>query len=184
MSSQNSIHNAPARVLHWIMAVLILLVLFLGVIAVSISSADRQVLLLAHKTLGVAILALGIVRLAWAFIGPAPAPLEGEPLCRRRIAAATHFLFYALMIGMPLIGWAMLSAGGYPVAIWGGLHLPAIAPQNGELHAVLRLMHRLCGYGLYGLFALHVAAALFHALILGDGALRRMGIGVVASSRE
>lgn len=174
MTSQTASYNAPARLLHWLMAALILIMLFIGVVMVSISSAERQPLIAMHKSIGILILALGVFRLIWRFVSlPVPAP-TGEPRWRKSIASATHIAFYGLILAMPLIGWAMQSAGGYPVAIFGGLHLPAIVPQNGELHAVLRAAHRIGAYALYALFLIHLSAALFHTFILEDGLLRRM----------
>ena len=174
MTSQTASYSAPARLLHWLMAALILIMLFIGVVMVSISSAERQTLISMHKTIGVLILVLGIARLVWRFVSsPPPAPI-GEPRWRKRIADATHIVFYGLILAMPLIGWAMQTAGGYPVAIFGGLHLPHIVPQNGELHAVLRAAHRIGAYALYALFLLHLSAALFHTFVLEDGVLKRM----------
>lgn len=174
MTSQTASYSAPARLLHWLMAALILIMLFIGVVMVSISSAERQTLIAMHKTIGVLIFALGIARLTLRFVSPPPTAPADEPRWRKRIAEATHIAFYALMIAMPLFGWAMQSAAGYPVAIFGGLHLPTIVPQNGELHAVLRAAHRIGAYVLYGLFLLHLSATLFHTFVIEDGALRRM----------
>jgi cytochrome b561 len=174
MSSKSSAYNAPARLLHWLMAGLILLMLFIGVIMVSISSEERQTLIAFHKTIGVLILVFGAVRLVWRLVSPPPSAPAGEPRWRRLVAEATHIAFYALIFAMPLIGWAMQSAGGYPVAIFGGVYLPPLVPPNGELHAVLRAAHRIGAYLFYGLFLLHFSAALFHAFVLEDGTLKRM----------
>jgi len=174
MSTPKKTYDRPARIIHWLMAALILMMLFIGVVMVSISSAERQVLLTLHKSLGVIILILGVTRLAWRFVSPPPEPPANEPRWRRHVAETTHIVFYALMLTLPLIGWAMQSAGGYPVVIWGGLHLPPLAPHNGELHAILRSAHRIGAYVLYGLFLLHVSAALLHAMVFEDGTLRRM----------
>lgn len=174
MSSKSSAYNAPARLLHWLMAGLILLMLFIGVIMVSISSQDRQALIGPHKTIGVTILILGVVRILWRLAAPPPPPPAGEPRWRRLVAEATHITFYALILAMPLIGWAMQSAGGYPVATFGDLYLPPLVPPDGEMHAVLRVAHRIGAYLFYGLFLLHLSAALFHAFALEDGTLKRM----------
>jgi cytochrome b561 len=77
-------------------------------------------------------------------------------------------VLYALLIVMPLVGWGMLSAGGYPVVLYGSLHLSKILPHDDQLHAVLPTTHIM----------LHVTAALFHGLIRRDGVFRAMaGIG-------
>ena len=174
MSLKTSSYNAPARLLHWLMAGLILLMLFIGVFMVSISTEERQVLIGMHKTIGIMILVLGVTRILWRLASPPPPSPASEPRWRRLVAEATHLAFYALILSMPLVGWAMQSAGGYPVAIFGGVHLPPLVPPNGELHAALRLVHRIGAYLFYGLFLLHLSAALYHAFVLEDGTLRRM----------
>lgn len=168
------VYTTPARLLHWTMAALILLMLFIGVVMTSISTPERQSLIALHKTIGVLILLFGVVRLGWRIFNPPPHAPADEPQWRRLVAEATHWLFYALIFAMPLIGWAMQSAAGYPVSVFGGLYLPAIAPQSGELHALLRAAHRIGAYLLYGLFIMHVSAALFHTMVLEDGTLKRM----------
>ena len=75
---------------------------------------------------------------------------------------------------MPLIGWGMLSAAEYPVVLLGGIRLPAILPQDAALHALLRSAHTWLGFALFALVLLHVAAALFHALVRRDDVLRSM----------
>ncbi len=107
----------PARVLHWLMAVLIVAMLFIGVGMVASVSARHAWLLAIHKPLGIAILILAIVRLAVRLRHPPP-PLPADlPALQKLAALASHWLLYFLMLAMPLIGWAMLSAGGYPVML-------------------------------------------------------------------
>jgi cytochrome b561 len=87
-------------------------------------------------------------------------------------------MLYALLIAMPLVGWGMLSAGGYPVVLYGSLHLPEILPHDDQLHAILRMTHTVLAYVFFATILLHVAAALFHALIRRDAVFRAMaGIG-------
>ncbi|MFS0827141.1 cytochrome b [Pseudomonas phoenicis] len=159
-----------ARLLHWLMAVLILAMLFIGVSMVSDLSLRHPVLLQLHKATGLALLALVIVRIGVRLGMPHP-PLPGDlPRLQRWAAGASHLVLYALMLGMPLLGWAMLSAGGYPRP----LQLPAIAPHDLQLYAVLRLTHGWAGYALFGVVLLHLGAALMHALVRRDGVLASM----------
>jgi cytochrome b561 len=74
-----------------------------------------------------------------------------------------------LLIAMPLIGWSMLSAGGYPIVLYGSIHLPKIMPHNDELYAFLRSAHTILALLFFATILLHVGAALFHALIRQDG---------------
>ena len=102
---------------------------------------------------------------------PLPVDLPGP---MKLAAHLSHYAFYVLMIGMPLIGWAMLSAAAYPVVLFGGVHLPAILPQSDSLHALLWDAHILLALVFFALILLHVAAALFHGLVRRDGVFEAM----------
>lgn len=169
--------GAFQRLLHWSMAVLIVTMLFVGVGMVSTVSRLHNSLLAFHRPLGIALLVLVIVRLAVRLRRGAP-PLPADlPMWQRLPAHASHVVLYALMIAMPLIGWSMLSAGGYPVVMFGGVHLPPIAPHDVTLYAWLRAAHTWLAMALYATVLLHLAAALFHALIRRDGVLASMTRG-------
>ena len=90
-------------------------------------------------------------------------------------AHLSHYALYALMITLPLIGWSMLSAAGYPVVLWGGLWLPPIAPQSDSLHTLLWHAHVYLALLFFAVILLHVAAALFHALVRRDDVFEAMG---------
>ncbi len=125
------------RLLHWSMAVCIIAMFFIGVGMVSTIMPKYVPLLATHKTLGVAIFVLALIRLAVrARSGTPPLPAD-LPAPMRLAAHLSHYGLYGLMVAMPLLGWAMLSAGAYPVVLYGGLRLPAIVPQNPTLHTVL-----------------------------------------------
>lgn len=172
MSTPTTFHPL-ARLLHWLMAVLILAMLFIGVSMVGDLSLRHPLLLQLHKATGLALLALVIVRIGVRLSVPHP-PLPSDlPRVQRWAAGASHLVLYALMLGMPLLGWAMLSAGGYPRP----LQLPAIAPHDLQLYAVLRLAHGWAGYALFGVVLLHLGAALVHALVRRDGVLASMWPG-------
>lgn len=168
--------NVVARTLHWLMAAMIVTMLFVGVAMVS-SLTLRPALVDLHRPLGIAILLLVIVRLLNRLASPPP-PLPADlPSLQRFAARASHGLLYALMITMPLIGWSMLSAGGYPVVMFGALHLPAIAPHDPALYAVLRGAHTWLALLLFATVVLHLAAALFHAWVRRDGVFSSMARG-------
>ena len=169
------------RALHWLMAICILAMLFVGVAMVSTIMPKYVPLLVTHKTLGIAILVLALIRIAVRLrSGTPPLPADLPPPMKLG-AYLSHYAFYALMIAMPLIGWAMLSAGGYPVTLLGGIHLPPIAPASASLHALLWTAHQALGLAFFALILLHIAAALFHALIRRDGVFQSMTAG---ASRE
>jgi cytochrome b561 len=89
-------------------------------------------------------------------------------------AYLSHYALYALMIAMPLIGWAMLSAADYPVVLWPSLWLPRIVPQSASLHTALWNAHFYLAFLFFALILMHLAAALFHALIRRDGVFDSM----------
>src|ERR1700759_3853604 len=106
------------RALHWVMAVCILAMLFVGVGMVSTVAPEYLTLVNIHKPLGILILILALIRLVVRLrYGPPPLPLDlPEPM--KLASYLSHYALYALMIAMPLIGWAMLSAAEYPGALW------------------------------------------------------------------
>ncbi|MDH0094286.1 cytochrome b [Achromobacter mucicolens] len=171
-----------ARVLHWSMAAGILAMLFIGVGMVASVSERHQWLVQIHKPLGLALLALVCIRLARRMFKGAPALPADLPAWQRHAALASHVLLYALMFAMPLIGWAMLSAGGYPV-VAGGWQLPPIAPADAGLFSWLRGAHRYLALLLFATVLLHLAAALFHGWVRRDGVLESMTRGRSVSSR-
>jgi cytochrome b561 len=168
--------NAPARVLHWLMAAMILAMLFIGIGMVG-SVTQRPWLVNLHRPLGIAILLLVIVRLVNRLVSRTPALPADLPPAQVLAAKLSHLLLYALMFGMPLIGWSMLSAGGYPIVMFGSVHLPAIAPHDAGLYATLRSAHTVLAFVLFATVLLHLAAALFHAWVRKDGVLSSMARG-------
>jgi cytochrome b561 len=163
-----------ARLLHWTMAIAILAMLFVGVGMVATVSHAHNVLLAIHRPLGVALLLLVIVRVCVRVRRGAPELPADMPAPQRFAAEASHLVLYALMVAMPLIGWSMLSAGGFPVTVFGALHLPPIVPHDVRLYALLRSLHTYLAFALFATVLLHLAATLFHGLIRRDGVLASM----------
>jgi len=162
------------RLLHWVMAACILAMLFIGVGMVSTVMPKYLTLVSIHKPLGIAILVLALIRLALRLrYGAPPLPADlPEPM--KLAAQSSHYFLYALMIGMPLIGWGMLSTAAYPVVLFPGVHLPSILPQSDRLHALLWAAHFYLAFVLFALILMHAAAALFHALVRRDGVFETM----------
>lgn len=174
MNTAPTSFSLPARLLHWLMALLILAMLFIGAGMVASVSERHQVLVQIHKPLGIAILVLAIIRLIVRFTHRVP-PLPSDlPAWQRLVAHLSHVMLYALMLLMPLIGWGMLSAGGYPVMLGESLRLPAILPASPLAFAVLRAAHTYLAYLLFLTILAHLGAALFHGLIRRDGVLASM----------
>jgi cytochrome b561 len=164
-----------SRILHWLMAAMLLTMLFIGVAMVaSIGNYHRLVAL--HRPLGIAILILAMVRVInrrFTTLPPFPPTMSQM---ERKVATASEKLLYALMFLLPIVGWAMLSAGNYPIVMFGPVHLPAILPANPMLYAVLRKTHTVLAYLLFLTFLAHLTAVLFHTLVIRDGLLNRMAL--------
>ncbi|TXI20027.1 MAG: cytochrome b [Roseateles sp.] len=166
-----------AILLHWLLALAIV-----GAFGVGLYMADlpfsplRLKLYNWHKWAGVTILALSALRLLWRLTHRPPAD-PPMPAWQARAAHATHALLYVAFFAVPLSGWAMSSALGYPIVWFGVLPLPDLLPKNPELGEVLEEVHELLAWGLALLVLAHIGAALKHHFIDRDGLLKRMSFG-------
>jgi cytochrome b561 len=164
-----------SRILHWLMAAMLLTMLFIGAAMVA-SIGDYHKLVALHRPLGIAILILAVVRVINRRLTTLPPfPPTMSPL-ERRVASASERLLYTLMFALPLVGWGMLSAGHYPIVMFGPVHLPPILPANPLLYTVLRKTHTILAYLLFLTFLAHLTAVLFHTLVIRDGLLNRMAL--------
>ena len=162
-----------SRVLHWLTAVLVFAALFVGFVMVN-SVASYAQLIVVHKTLGALVLLVMVARVinrarhhppAWP---PTIGSLEG------RLVGLSEKLLYALLLLQPLVGWAMLSAAGGPVVVFGSVHLPRIAPFDAQVYWILRQAHSVIAYTLVAVIAAHISAVLLHTLTLRDRLIERM----------
>lgn len=162
----------PAQILHWAMAVLILVMLGLGASLVG-SLGNYPAVLAWHKAVGFVVLVLAVLRIGnriWHKPPPAPDSVVGP----ERIAVAlSEAAMYALFLAQPIVGWALVSASGIPVE-FAGARLPAIAPTDIHLYGLLRVTHSALAYALLLCVVTHIGAVLFHTLGLRDRLLSRM----------
>jgi cytochrome b561 len=164
------------RILHWLVAVLVFAALVIGYTMVHTVS-DYRALVAVHMTIGVLILAVVVVRIANRFTHRTP-PLPPTVGRAERLAVlASELAMYTLLVLQPLVGWAMQSAAGIPVRVFGGVELPPIAPVSAPAYAVLRNTHTLLALALALTIAAHVSAVLLHTITLRDGMLRRITTG-------
>lgn len=171
-------HFSPLqRMLHWTMALLILTMLFVGIGMVATVSHAHDTLIALHRPLGIAILLLVLLRIGVRLKRGGPSLPDDMPALQRVIAKLSHLVLYTLMLAMPLIGWSMLSAAGYPVTLFGAIHLPPIVPHDVRLYALLRALHTYLALALFLAVLGHLAAALFHGLIRRDGVFSSMARG-------
>lgn len=161
--------------LHWLIAVLIVCAFGLALYLGSLPLSPLKFRLYSyHKWLGISVLILVLVRLLWRTARGVPDPLPGQPRWQLAVAAATHHTLYLLMIVIPLVGWAMSSAKGVPVVLFGVLPLPNWVPVNHDLGETLETVHKVLAWILAAIVALHAAAAIKHHVIDKDDTLRRM----------
>jgi cytochrome b561 len=165
------------RLVHWTMAALIISMLFIGIGMVSTAGPAYAVLLTLHRPIGLALLVLVCVRIVIRLNFGAPALPADLSRWQSFAAKASHMLLYLTMITLPLIGWGMLSAGGYPVKVTDTLVLPPILPQNIYLFGWLRAAHTVVAFLFFALILGHLSAALVHLLIRRDGVFQTMAFG-------
>lgn len=171
----NDSYGIIAQVLHWLVAAFVLVQFGLGLYAANLPvSLARLQWLSRHKSLGLAILVLMILRLAWRSMNRPPVLPDSMPRWERRAAATTHRLLYILLVLAPLAGWLYASAAGLSVNWFGVVQVPDLLPRNTELSELFRQTHRIFVALLALLLVAHVGAALRHALVLRDGVLYRM----------
>ncbi len=177
MSRPRTRFSGLQRLLHWLMAICIIAMLFIGVGMVSTIAPKYVALVATHKTLGIAILVLVLLRTVVRLrSGTPPLPIDlPEPL--KLGARLSHYALYALMLAMPLLGWGMVSASGNPVKLLWGIQLPSIAPHSDALFTLLHTAHVYLAFAFFALILLHIAAGLFHAWVRRDGVFEAMAGG-------
>jgi cytochrome b561 len=166
------------RLLHWGMAVGILGMLVFGLTLVRLKMSLATVWLFGlHKSIGLTLLALVLLRLVWHRISPPPSPIDSVPPAHMALARWAHRALYALMLAVPLSGWAGSAATGIDVVVFNTWTLPPILPPSEAAAKALLLLHHWLTWALMAVLVLHVAGALKRALIARDGTLSRMVLG-------
>ena len=161
--------------LHWLMLVLLAAVYTCIELSDAFpkGSALREGLKTWHYTLGLSVFVLVWLRLAVRLAGPSPQIQPEPPRWQRNAATLTHVALYALMVGLPLIGWLVLSARGRAIPFF-GLELPTLVGENRELGRFFKEIHEVAATTGYFLVGAHAAAALLHHYVVRDDTLRRM----------
>ena len=173
MNTRPLVFSRSRRLLHWLMALLIVAMLVIGLLMTSSLSLRPQLLAL-HRPLGLAIALLALLRLALRLLQPGPALPASLPRWQVWAAHASHLALYTLMLAMPLLGWAQLSAGGMPVQLWPGQVLPPLLAPSPALQPLLQQAHQYAAWTLAALVLGHVGAALHHAWLRRDGVWQAM----------
>ena len=167
--------GAVSQLLHWLVVALVITQFVLASLAEDLAPGMAKLGLLArHKSVGITILGLALLRLAWRLGQPVPALPPGMPRWQRGLATGTHHLLYALLLAMPLSGWLMSSARNYPVSWFGLVQLPDLIAPGEHAFEALRATHGTLAALLAATALLHLAGALKHHFVDRDDVLRRM----------
>lgn len=170
-------YDTVAIVLHWAMAAMILGLLVMGFVmtAQKPGSALQFQLYQGHKSVGITVLVLALLRLGWRLAHHPPPLPAAMPSWEKRLAHGGHAILYLLMLAMPLLGWAVVSTSPFniPTILYGVVPLPHL-PLPHDLNAIAKLLHGMGAWTMIVTLAGHAGAALRHHHLLGDDVLRRM----------
>lgn len=169
-------YGTTARVLHWVVAVAVLAMIPAGLIMVQ-DGLDRglqDTLFIFHKNLGSILILVIALRVVWRITHPAPPLPAALPAWQRLAARASHVALYVLMVVLPLSGYVRVRAGGFPIEGLDALGLPPLVGRSKPLAEAASTLHALAAFALIAVLALHLGAALHHALIRRDGVWGRI----------
>jgi len=176
-------YDTVAILLHWLVAVGVVAQITIGLAMTQLplTPARQFPLYQLHKSIGITVLAVVLFRVAWRLTHRPPPLPDTMPRVERRFASAAHLALYGLLVGLPLTGWAVVSASPYniPTVLYGLVpwpHLPVLSTLHDKapVEAVLATIHAFGGWFLAALIGVHAAAALRHHLLLHDAVLWRM----------
>ena len=171
-----TVYTLGQRIAHWVSTIVLALLFGLGLSITRLLDGDIQLVAYAwHEWLGLSLLLITMIRVTLWTHGTPPAPdLPGfEALARRFV----HGAMYALLVAVPLSGWCMTQAFGFPIVYLGILPLPAVIGEDRELAVWLRTIHTALATGLAALIGLHLGALARHHFVKQDGILTRMWPG-------
>jgi len=160
---------------HWVMALLIISLLALGLYMVDLPVGLEKIKLYGlHKEFGILVLMLVILRVSWRLSNIVPFLPAHLPDWQKLAARVSHFLLYVLMLAMPMTGWLLSSAAGFPVSFFGLFILPDFLSPNEYLRFLLSETHKWLGFGFIALIGVHAAAVLQHYVIYRENILKRI----------
>lgn len=163
-----------ARLLHWTVGIIIICLLAVGLWMGGLEPPFKYEVYGLHKSFGILVLILVAFRLSWRLMNTTPTMPQSMDVFQRTAAHAVHFFLYVAMLVMPLSGWAMSSAGGYPVSLFGLFQLPPLVEKNKELGMLFHDVHEYLGFALIAAVIVHTGAALLHHFYYKDNVLKRM----------
>ncbi|CAN5177155.1 cytochrome b [soil metagenome] len=175
MAEPKDRYSVVSLIFHWGLALMVLAQVLLITAFADGDAPNARQLIGLHKSLGLTILVVTLARIAWRLANPAIPLPSRTPGWQKIVARTTHVLFYVMLLGLPLLGWASSSAGGREIAWFGLFNWPLLPlPLDRNLAKTLISLHGAGVKVLYVLIALHVLGALKHQFIDRDNVLRRM----------
>jgi cytochrome b561 len=169
-------YTGTAKLLHWTIVTLLIVQFVLSWTMPEIHRNTKpETLINLHLSFGALLLGLAVIRLSWRATHAEPPPEDGLPPWQLQSARVVHWLLYALLFVVPILGWVNASYRGFPVSLFGLIELPKLLATRtpgfgwtGDVHGLL------ANYLMLALVGLHVAAGLYHYFIRRDGVLQRM----------
>jgi len=175
MAEPRNRYSTVSLVLHWLIAVLVVAQILLIQAHEATDGPISREFVNLHKSVGLSILVLTLVRLGWRLANPAIPLPASTPRWQKLAARATHVLFYLLLLAMPLVGWAASSAAGREIIWFGLFEWPALPIGGGrDMAPDLMDVHETAATLLIALDVLHILGALKHHFIDRDNVLHRM----------
>ncbi len=168
-------YDGVARVFHWLVVAMLVVQYSVALLLASLLPKSAEDSLVAwHFSMGSSVCVVMLARLAWRLTHrPPPPPADLSPRLRL-LSRVTHWTFYAVFIVLPVLGWAAASAHGAQVKLAGLIPLPLLVPKDDPFGKAMQTVHPAIAITLLAVIALHVAGALYHAVIKRDGVLQRM----------
>ena len=178
-------YGTVAMSLHWLIAATVIANIAIGLIMSDLPRTDptKFQLIGLHKSIGLTVLTLSVLRLVWRWMNPVPPPPPGLSSLMKFAGRAVHFILYFLIVAVPLAGWLMVSVGsmGHPTPVFGLFgwpSFPVLADMSRSAghpyHEAFEFIHVLLAWGMIVLVPIHIAAALYHQFVRGDDVLLRM----------
>ena len=168
-------YKSGAKWLHWLIAFMVIGLLGVGLYMTDMRVSPQKIkLYMTHKSVGLTVLMLMLLRVAYRFKNPPPALPEGIPGWQKAASHISHGLLYLLLLAMPISGWLMNGASGFPMKYFGLVRVPDLLARNQENLALFKAAHFYIAWTLIAVIAVHVLAALKHHFIDRDNVLRRM----------
>ena len=171
----NDKYRAPAVIIHWLMALAIIIMIGMGIYMVDLpkGSDERSWFFSLHKSIGLTLALLVLLRVCWRVYAGAPAMPNFIDSQKRKLAAATHHMLYLLMVLQPLSGYLSSSFSGYKTRFW-GIPLYNWGWKSPELNEFFTLIHDISAYSLIALIIVHFAGVVYHIKQREYQIIRRM----------